>query len=323
MKIILTAILLLLASSIYMYAQIGINNTGAAPHSSAMLDVNSANKGLLLPRTANPTANIANPAAGLMTYNTATNTPNYYNGTSWQNLIGGPLPSNTFPNSVYFGSPTNTKYEGTGSEFDNYTWTVPAGVSKIWFEMWSSGGSGPKFSLTGYDQVGGESGGYLSGTTPVIPGEIITVYAGKGKKIIGNTTGIASYIFRSSLNVTNIIIAGDNFSLNENCSLINFTQRNLGEFIKKSNYYTYNTGSEPIVGYNESGCEGGDAPFGGKGGKSSNIQFLATLVGSTSRTVDGISYWNIDFGGSFPGGGGGRGYYNFGAGGNGFVIIHY
>jgi len=66
---------------------IAVNTTGAAADSSAMLDVSSTSKGVLVPRIAS-TASITSPATGLMIYNTTTNQFNYYNGTAWT-VIGG------------------------------------------------------------------------------------------------------------------------------------------------------------------------------------------------------------------------------------------
>lgn len=57
------------------YAQnVGINTTGAAPNASAILDVSSANKGVLLPQVSltslTDAVTIASPATGLIVYNT-------------------------------------------------------------------------------------------------------------------------------------------------------------------------------------------------------------------------------------------------------------
>ena len=70
------------------FSQIGINNDGSAPDASAQLDVKSSTKGLLLPRLINR-SNVIFPAAGLLIYNQNTNTPNYYNGSSWVDLSNG------------------------------------------------------------------------------------------------------------------------------------------------------------------------------------------------------------------------------------------
>jgi len=75
---------------------VSINNTATPPNPSAMLDVNHASKGLLVPRVAltgtTDVATIATPAVSLLVYNTATLadvTPGYYywNSTAWLRLI--------------------------------------------------------------------------------------------------------------------------------------------------------------------------------------------------------------------------------------------
>lgn len=58
---------------------VSINTTGATAHASAMLDIAATDKGILIPRVANP-ATIASPATGLLAYSTTSNTFWYYNG---------------------------------------------------------------------------------------------------------------------------------------------------------------------------------------------------------------------------------------------------
>jgi hypothetical protein len=54
----------------------------ATPNANAVLDVTSTNKGVLLPQsTTDPTG-----VAGMIYYNTASNTVKLYNGTSWITL---------------------------------------------------------------------------------------------------------------------------------------------------------------------------------------------------------------------------------------------
>ncbi len=74
---------------------IGINADATLPNSSAMLDIKSTNKGLLIPRVALTATNdgftIPSPATSLMVYNTAAIagsqgvTPGYYywTGAKW------------------------------------------------------------------------------------------------------------------------------------------------------------------------------------------------------------------------------------------------
>ena len=81
--------ILLLTSSIAVAQNVGINNIGSNPDPSAMLDVVSTDKGMLVPRmtTAQRTA-IANPATGLLVYDNTTNAFWFFNGTAWTALTG-------------------------------------------------------------------------------------------------------------------------------------------------------------------------------------------------------------------------------------------
>ncbi|MDD3686396.1 MAG: tail fiber protein [Bacteroidales bacterium] len=73
----------LIISSICAYAQVGINNV--LPDSSAVLDLKSDDKGLLVPRL--DISNIANPAKGLMVYDTIQNSFCFFDGVSWYYMV--------------------------------------------------------------------------------------------------------------------------------------------------------------------------------------------------------------------------------------------
>jgi len=87
--LILVTIAFLTVSS---FAQVAINTNGADPDASAILDLSSNNKGLLIPRmtTSNRTTNIT-PVAGLMVYDTDTESFWYYDGTqsAWTEIKAG------------------------------------------------------------------------------------------------------------------------------------------------------------------------------------------------------------------------------------------
>ncbi|MEM1322303.1 MAG: tail fiber domain-containing protein [Bacteroidota bacterium] len=71
-------------------AQVAINTTGGAPDTSAMLDVSSSDKGILIPRmdSTSRTA-ILQPADGLMVYDTTTTTFWYYDEEQWNEIRNG------------------------------------------------------------------------------------------------------------------------------------------------------------------------------------------------------------------------------------------
>ncbi len=81
MKKIFPFLLLILSLSKSFSQNIGINATGATPHPSAMLDVSSTNKGVLVPRmTSTQRVAITTPATGLMVFDTDNNSFWVYNG---------------------------------------------------------------------------------------------------------------------------------------------------------------------------------------------------------------------------------------------------
>jgi hypothetical protein len=99
-KITLLLLSLLLAAGSYAQS-VGINADGTAPDGSAMLDVKSTDKGMLIPRVAltgtTDVTTISSPATSLLVYNTATAgdvTPGFYywDGSSWT-PIGGSSPT--------------------------------------------------------------------------------------------------------------------------------------------------------------------------------------------------------------------------------------
>ncbi|MBK7214956.1 MAG: putative metal-binding motif-containing protein [Bacteroidales bacterium] len=74
------------------YAQVSVNTDGSSPDNSAMLDIKSDSKGLLIPRmTTSQRDMVSSPAIGLLIYNTSTLSFDYYTGSGWIKL-GKALP---------------------------------------------------------------------------------------------------------------------------------------------------------------------------------------------------------------------------------------
>jgi hypothetical protein len=70
-------------------AQVAVTNDGSSADPSAMLEIKSTDKGLLLPRMTQAERDaIPLPAAGLVIFNTTSSEPNYYNGSAWMNYDG-------------------------------------------------------------------------------------------------------------------------------------------------------------------------------------------------------------------------------------------
>jgi len=69
------------------YTQVGINSDNSTPDQSAMLDVKSTDKGLLIPRmSTSQRTNIASPTKGLLVFDNNTSSFWYYDGSAWTNL---------------------------------------------------------------------------------------------------------------------------------------------------------------------------------------------------------------------------------------------
>lgn len=104
----LSIVLSVAATFVHAQPGVAINTTGSAPHSSAMLDVQSTSKGFLLPRmTQAQRIAITNPEPGLLVFDTDAQKLYQFQDGLWRFLID---------NSYWAGSSTrNWVYNGTDS----------------------------------------------------------------------------------------------------------------------------------------------------------------------------------------------------------------
>ncbi len=205
-------------------------------------------------------------------------------------------------------------------------WTVPAGVTKIKVQAWGGGGGGCK-------DAGGGSGGYITATITVAPGDVLTYTnggSGAGSTTSGATGGTTSFtvggiIFyayggggavASGVNVDygsggDFVLSNSTFrswfGVNGSAGSLNrleYFQRSATEFLKST-----------------SGGDGGNSPYvantGGKG-RTMVINAATLAYVLVSKTTNGLQ----------PGGGGGGGFDNgsIGVGGNGgfgMTVIQY
>ena len=78
--------------SISLSAQVTINTDGSNADPSAILDLKSSEKGLLIPRmTTLERDAISNPAEGLLIYNTQANAFQYYKSPNWKEIVESSL----------------------------------------------------------------------------------------------------------------------------------------------------------------------------------------------------------------------------------------
>jgi hypothetical protein len=109
---------------------IGIAN----PNTSALLDVSSTTQGVLLPRlTTTEIGAISTPALSLIVYNTTTNCFEFYNGTTWQNIVcqctGIPVTSAITGSAAVCAPTSGITYSVTAVAGVTYNWSVPSGAT--------------------------------------------------------------------------------------------------------------------------------------------------------------------------------------------------
>lgn len=82
--LLIVALSIISSNKIFAQGNVAINATGTGPVASAMLDITSTDKGLLIPRmNTSQRTGIGSPATGLMVYDTDLNQFWFYNGTAW------------------------------------------------------------------------------------------------------------------------------------------------------------------------------------------------------------------------------------------------
>jgi hypothetical protein len=106
---------------------VSISGSNTAPDASAVLDLQASDKGLLVPRLANPST-IVSPATGLMVYNTTTNRFNYFDGAVWIEIgsgtvtgVSGTLPISVAGTNTPVVSITNAAADGTTKGAASFT----------------------------------------------------------------------------------------------------------------------------------------------------------------------------------------------------------
>jgi hypothetical protein len=165
-------------------AGVSINTTAAVAGNSALLDISSNSKGILIPRmTSAERLVIVSPATGLMVFDNSTVSFWFYNGTAWEEFNTGStgsgwtasgnniLSTNIGSVGIHVINPVatldvnGTIHSSDGAFFDSYLQTV--GSAYI-------GGTG---NITGPANIGGNI--HVSGPTNSIAGSL-TINNGKG-----------------------------------------------------------------------------------------------------------------------------------------------
>ncbi|MEI6767198.1 MAG: hypothetical protein WCM76_16330 [Bacteroidota bacterium] len=167
---------------------VSVNRTGAAPDTSAILDISSSTapfQGMLIPRMTTAQRNqIYAPANGLVIYNLDCNEIQYFNGSSWMSLLNST--NFTMPGSisgslgfcpgqtgvVYSVSPVNGAI--------SYNWTVPVGATitagqgttSITVDFGSNSGSVSVSASSLCSVIAMTSLNVTAGSAPPVPGAI-------------------------------------------------------------------------------------------------------------------------------------------------------
>lgn len=100
---------------------VGINETGAAPDSAAILDLSSSSKVFLPPRLTTAQRNmIANPPTGAFIFNTTTNCIQWFTGQTWYDGCSGP--ELWSPGYVHCNPANETVIQDVLNPYTNSTW---------------------------------------------------------------------------------------------------------------------------------------------------------------------------------------------------------
>lgn len=171
-------------------AQVSISSTATTPDASAMLDVKSNSKGILIPRTSTVSrVAIVNPAKGLMVYDTTTSSFWFHNGIAWNEVT---VNSNVW--AVNGNSSTNPaiNYLGTSDSqpLNIKVHSLPAGkideASANSFWGLNAGGlsTGKQNTAMGYFALRGNT----TGTNNVAIGnKALSTYAGSFNTAVGDS----------------------------------------------------------------------------------------------------------------------------------------
>lgn len=106
---------------------VAINTDASPPDASAMLDIKSKAKGLLIPRMTTAEKNaIANPAEGLKVFDTDTKTFWFYNGIAWiESATGSPVSFWTLNGTHIYNNNTGNVGIGTSTPISKLTIQTP------------------------------------------------------------------------------------------------------------------------------------------------------------------------------------------------------
>jgi hypothetical protein len=175
-----------IVSTLSFAQSVGIGNS--SPAASAMLDISSTTKGLLIPRmTTGQRTGITSPATGLMVYDVTTNSFWYYNGSAWASVAGSVALSLPYYSAVNTAD-TAFHIKNSGAPALAGEGTNTTGVAGL-----SNSGHGMEgTSVSGHGVYGNSFSGHG-----------INAYSFNGNGVMANSTnGYAVYGFSNNANAT-------------------------------------------------------------------------------------------------------------------------
>jgi hypothetical protein len=278
----------LLTATIINAQNVAINNDGTSAATSAMLDVKSTTKGMLMPRmtSAQRTA-ITSPALGLMVFDTDTKTLWVYDGSSWKNLYtsGGAL---TLPFSQSVNTAisafqvtnqgTGTAIEGTSSAEFGIGMTAKATGAASWGLFAYSNGAGSQ-SIRSY----ADNGTAFHGETNNPANTSNLMY------LLNQGAGITSRFQLANSNSTaaNVLIAGNH--LGNQLKIYQTNTANSQDAVSIENSGT-GAGIKSVSANNAVGILGvSSTGYGVKGETNSGIGFAGVLGTNTGTAGSGVA----------------------------------
>jgi hypothetical protein len=258
MKVLFTALSVLTCLQLATGQGLGIGTT--TPHQSALLDITSTNKGLLIPRVLQANRP-ANPATSLLVYQTdGTQGFYYYNGSTWQ-LLGGGGSAFTLP---YTGS--------TAPDALNITSTGGNGITGI-----SSAATGNWYGGQFLSSSTSGSGLYAAATAATgttYGGQFVTL-SSQGRALYGEataTTGNVIGVYGKTASSTGIGVYGESVIANAA----------VGQY----SYGVYGKGKKGYGVYGESDSLNGVV---GESNRAENGSGVVGLANSQGIGVEGLS----------------------------------
>lgn len=169
MKIILLSLALSALFHLGLTGQVAVNTDGSATDPSAIMDVKSTEKGLLIPRMNLEERNsIASPAEGLTLYNTTTGNIEFFDGSGW--VAYGPhgiFYDQGIQFQIAFGGSSDDYCRSMAETEDGYVFagfgnSFGAGQNDFQlFKILKNGNPDPGFGINGSISIGGPSNEFL------------------------------------------------------------------------------------------------------------------------------------------------------------------